>query len=176
MRGTRGKVGGRWLWLACAGALCACTERPAPKPAPDGPQVAAAQAAGPQRPSATGAGAPAATPDAFDQLLRLLDTDRDGRISADEHRRGARDMFRRMDRDGDGKVTVEEMDAVRRGLDDAEGASRDRLREVDRDGDGVLGEEEHLAATRVVFDASDANGDGHLERSEPVRAQRPGGG
>ena len=110
-------------------------------------------------------------PDAFDQLLRLLDTDHDGRVSAEEHARGARDMFRRMDRDGNGEVTVEEMDAVRGGLDDAQGPSRQRLGEVDLDGNGTLGAEEHLAATRVAFDASDADHDGMLERDETVRRQ-----
>jgi hypothetical protein len=160
--------------LAGAFALAGCAEQAADdaeQPSGDAARVAAPK---PGSAPAQGVAPPPAAPDAFDQLLRMLDTDRDGRIAASEHRRGASDMFRRMDTDRDGKVTVVEMDAVRRGLDDAEGASRERLREVDADGDGVLSEAEHLAATRVVFDASDANGDGYLQRDEPVRSQRPG--
>lgn len=171
---NRGRRGGWIASLALAGALGACADREAPAPPQEEPDAAAAP--GTAAPATTGApaSAPAAPPDPFDQLLRLLDTDRDGRISASEHRRGASDMFRRMDTDRDGDVTVAEMDAVRRGLDDAEGASRQRLREVDADADGVLSEAEHMAATRLVFDASDANADGYLQRDEPVRSQRPG--
>lgn len=172
MRASGRQLG--WMGLAVAIVLGGCAEQAADTAgqAPGGAAASTATAPG----SAT-AGAPVSTPpvpDAFDQLLRMLDTDRDGRISAAEHRRGASDMFRRMDTDRDGEVTVAEMDAVRRGLDDAEGASRERLREVDADGDGVLAEAEHLASTRVVFDASDANDDGYLQREEPVRSQRPG--
>lgn len=171
---NRGELGGWLALLALAGALGACTDRETPAEAvPDGPAATADSASATMTP-ASPASAPAAPADPFDQLLRLLDTDRDGRISAGEHRRGARDMFLRMDANSDGEVTVAEMDAVRRGLDDAEGASRERLSEVDANGDGVLDEAEHLAATRVVFDGSDANADGYLVRDEPVRSQRPG--
>ena len=167
---VRWQQNGVALWLVLAIGLAACTEGGDESPVSQEPDAETAANAA-RTPGATdGNQAEAAVrPDPFDQLLRMLDTDRDGRISMDEHARGARDMFRRMDRDGDGTVTVEEMDAVRSGLDDAEGESRQRLREVDLDGNGSLSAEEHLDATRIVFDASDTDKDGMLERDEAVR-------
>lgn len=159
------------LWLVLAIGLAACTEH-GDDESPVAQEPGAETAANAARTPGASDGhqsETAARPDPFDQLLSMLDTDRDGRVSVDEHARGARDMFRRMDRDGDGTVTVEEMDAVRSGLDDAEGESRERLREVDLDGNGSLSAEEHLAATRIVFDASDTDKNGMLERDEAVR-------
>ena len=44
-------------------------------------------------------------------MFQKMDTNGDGKISADEHAAGARAMFQEMDTNGDGKVTPAEMDA-----------------------------------------------------------------
>lgn len=46
------------------------------------------------------------------EKIAVIDTDRDGIITAEEHAAGARAMFERMDGNHDGKVTAAEMDAA----------------------------------------------------------------
>src|SRR4051812_47581394 len=44
--------------------------------------------------------------------FKMMDTDGDGKLSADEHAAGARKMFEMMDADKDGKVAAAEMTAA----------------------------------------------------------------
>ena len=44
--------------------------------------------------------------------VAAMDTNHDGRLSADEHAAGAKTMFARMDADHDGQVTAAEMVAA----------------------------------------------------------------
>ena len=43
------------------------------------------------------------------EKIRVIDTNGDGVLSADEHEAGARNMFQKMDSDHDGALTVEEI-------------------------------------------------------------------
>ena len=45
------------------------------------------------------------------EKIKKMDTNGDGKLSAAEHEAGARDMFAKMDTNKDGSVTVAEMDA-----------------------------------------------------------------
>jgi Ca2+-binding EF-hand superfamily protein len=72
-----------------------------------------------------------------------MDADRDGRISADEHRAAAEKMFKTMDANGDGKVTAAEMTAAQKkitGKAAAKGdmSAADKIKAIDTDRDGVL--------------------------------------
>jgi Ca2+-binding EF-hand superfamily protein len=132
------------------------------------PSAAAATVA-PPRAASTGA---AAVESALARLLRQLDRNGDGRVSRGEHADVARQMFDAMDADHDGKVTVAEMDAIRRDLygPDRTAAARE-LAQVDDNHDGVLSAEEHAAATGVTFDQIDTDHDGFLTRAELQAAE-----
>jgi Ca2+-binding EF-hand superfamily protein len=45
------------------------------------------------------------------EKFRKMDTDGDGRLTSAEHMAGAQEMFTKMDANGDGAVTMEEMKA-----------------------------------------------------------------
>ncbi|MEO8503588.1 MAG: EF-hand domain-containing protein [Acidobacteriota bacterium] len=103
--------------------------------------------------------------------FQSMDTNGDGKISADEHAAGAKKMFDAMDADHDGKVTAAEMDAAhakRMGMKSShsEMSSADKIKVIDTDGDGVLTAAEHAAGARSMFDAMDTDKDGSLSKAE----------
>lgn len=53
---------------------------------------------------------------AYDTRVQMMDTNKDGVVSASEHAAGARRMFEWLDADRDGRVTAAEMNAVRMGV------------------------------------------------------------
>ena len=76
-------------------------------------------------------------------------------------------MFATMDANGDGSVTVEEMDASQVAMGgDTRMTSADKIKVVDTDSDGALTREEHEQGARTMFDQMDANHDGSLTQSE----------
>ncbi len=50
------------------------------------------------------------------EKIRVIDTDGDGRVSAEEHAAGSRTLFQRMDANGDGQLTAAELAAGHRKL------------------------------------------------------------
>lgn len=111
----------------------------------------------------------------IEQLLQMLDTDGDGRISRDEHLSRVHGMFDRMDADHDGLVTVEEMDAVRNELHgQGRTSSQVELSKVDTDGDNKLSQEEHSKSTQVEFERMDGDHDGYLTVTELETAAAAG--
>jgi Ca2+-binding EF-hand superfamily protein len=66
------------------------------------------------------------------EKFRKMDTDGDGRVTAAEHAAGAQQMFTMMDSNGDGGVTMEEMKMYKdMKRDSKDGMDGDRMR---RDG------------------------------------------
>jgi Ca2+-binding EF-hand superfamily protein len=102
--------------------------------------------------------------------MRLMDANRDHKISAQEHADGVRKMFEKMDENKDGKVTVAEMEGcqAKMGFRQHEGemSAADKLKTVDANQDGVLTAEEHAAGARTMFDKMDTDHDGFLSRKE----------
>jgi hypothetical protein len=104
-------------------------------------------------------------------LFKQMDTNGDGRLSADEHTAGARRMFEAMDADRDGRVTAAEMQAAQPRVTGRQPApsdlsAADKIKAVDADGDGVLTAAEHEAGTRAMFARMDTDRDGRLSRGE----------
>ena len=69
-----------------------------------------------------------------DHEMQMMDTNHDGKISADEHAAGAKKMFEMMDTNKDGKVTFEEAKAGK--------FSEHQFKAWDLNTDGVLDKSE----------------------------------
>jgi hypothetical protein len=103
--------------------------------------------------------------------IKAMDTNDDGKLSADEHAAGAKKMFEAMDANKDGKVTAEEMDAgheqvAGRRPHMGEMSAAEKIKVVDGNGDGILTADEHAAGARMMFDKMDSNKDGQLSKPE----------
>ncbi len=117
---------------------------------------------------AFGTGPKAAQPDAE---LTAMDTNKDGKASAEEHARASRKMFVTMDANADGKVTAAEMDAAHQRVTGKQAKktdmpSADKIKVIDTDGDRILAAEEHAAGSRAMFGKMDTNKDGFLTKDE----------
>jgi Ca2+-binding EF-hand superfamily protein len=111
-----------------------------------------------------------------DVEFHMMDTNHDGKISADEHAAGAQKMFDKMDADHDGKVTVAEMDAMHEKVEDSHAkiearhpamlTSAEKIKMFDTNGDGVLSADEHAAGAKMMFEKMDTDHDGYLTKAE----------
>ena len=91
------------------------------------------------------------------ELLKGLDSDRDGTVDLDEATKAARAVFAMIDRDGDGRLTRHELSGR---------LSVRELRAADPDHDGTLNEGEYVAVVVARFRAADADADGTLAAGE----------
>jgi len=102
--------------------------------------------------------------------VKMMDTNGDGKISAEEHSAGARKMFQKMDADHDGMVSATEMDASHQAMkhDGAKPgkSSADKIKRLDTDGDGELSAKEYAAGSQKMFTAMDTDQDGTLTAAE----------
>ncbi len=108
---------------------------------------------------------------AADAEFRTMDTNKDGKVSAEEHAVASKKMFDMMDANRDGKVTAAEMTAAHRRVTGKKAkksdmSSADKIKVIDTDGDGILTTEEHAAGSRAMFEKMDTDRDGFLTKSE----------
>jgi len=106
-----------------------------------------------------------------DEMFSKMDTNKDGKISADEHAAAAKARFDKMDKNHDGKIVIaDELKAPNkpdRGQATAQGEmAMDYLKSMDTNGDGAISAEEHATAAKARFDKMDTNKDGFLTKEE----------
>ena len=117
---------------------------------------------------AFGAGPKAGKPDAE---FTAMDTNKHGKVSAEEHAAAAKKMFDTMDANRDGKVTAAEMAAAHHRVTGKKAKKTDmsatkKIKVIDTDGDGILTAEEHAAGSRAMFEKMDTDKDGFLTKDE----------
>ncbi|TPM42702.1 signal transduction protein [Mesorhizobium sp. B2-3-2] len=105
------------------------------------------------------------------RLFQRIDTNGDGVISKDEILAGRQRLFSRLDRNGDGVIDKDEIEVARDAIMDRAEAAAARLgnamRRVDTNGDGKVSADEFRSST-PLFDLADRNGDGKLSPDEIV--------
>ncbi|WP_448205674.1 EF-hand domain-containing protein [Azospirillum sp. sgz302134] len=126
--------------------------------------------------TAARAEAPGAQPTApVSQAFAALDRDHDGTLTANELTAGQDQVLRLFDTDGDGKVSLQEFISAPLGpVGNRPGAPQRiaqvrtaRFQQLDRNGDGVLTTDEFARVTvATVMELRDINCDGHLSLGE----------
>jgi Ca2+-binding EF-hand superfamily protein len=105
-----------------------------------------------------------------DKHFKKMDADGDGKITRAEHAAGAKKMFSQCDANRDGTVTAAEMDASMAAEGEKPGKhdmnSVEKIRMIDQNGDGKLTVAEHEAGTETMFGKIDSNQDGTLSKEE----------
>jgi hypothetical protein len=107
----------------------------------------------------------------------LIDTNDDGRVSSSEHEVYARKLFDEIDRDGDDKLTVDEIMAseskfvrhVFAGgnmLGPADLTTAQKIQRLDANQDSVISQTEHANGAAAKFRAMDINNNGELSPIE----------
>jgi Ca2+-binding EF-hand superfamily protein len=103
------------------------------------------------------------------RILQRIDTNGDGVISKDEMTAARERLFKRLDRNGDGVIDEKEMESARQAIKDRAEVAQARLgnrwRRMDTNGDGKVSEQE-FASSMPLFDLVDRNGDGRLSADE----------
>jgi Ca2+-binding EF-hand superfamily protein len=108
-------------------------------------------------------------------LVKRMDTAGNGYITQDEYLAQARTRFAKLDKKGDGKLTVDEFHPVhfpRVGAQVAEQSGHGSKRaqaifdKIDTNHDGVVTQEEYLAAATAQYKALDTAGNGQVTAAE----------
>lgn len=99
-----------------------------------------------------------------------MDVNGDGKLTAEEMAEKHEAFIAAADADGDGAVTQEEMKAYRKARRD----ERREKRNPDKNDDGVVDRTEFLNAAQERFDRMDKNGDGVLSEDETRRRKGHG--
>ncbi|MEO1264316.1 MAG: EF-hand domain-containing protein [Pseudomonadota bacterium] len=109
-----------------------------------------------------------------ERMLRRRDTDGDGSVSQEEFRTAALNRFRRVDLNGDGVITDDDLPPRLRGrniIGSEAGPRRGRrllrgLRQADANNDGRITQDEATAASDARFARFDRNSDGKLDQAD----------
>ena len=110
--------------------------------------------------------APAAAthPSLFDHMLKKMDSDGDGKISSAEFQAAASTRFNAIDTQGTGKITAEQIANSKAAKERGEKFAE---REVAKIGtNGVITKDQFLAAAQARFAKFDKNGDGYISADE----------
>jgi len=107
-------------------------------------------------------------------VLRLLDADGNGELSAEEIANASKVLLT-LDKNSDGKLSRDELPAppppggIGDGRAMLEQMAR-RLKEADKNGDGKIQKDEAPPPIAAIFDRADGNGDGALDETEVRQA------
>jgi Ca2+-binding EF-hand superfamily protein len=112
-----------------------------------------------------GAGAQAASR-APGAALDKADADHDGYVTRDEFRASRAAQFARLDRNGDGAVTLSEFPRLAKSSRPKAQALKTVITHADRDGDGRVTRAEFVDGPAPLFDRADKDHDGRLSRDE----------
>jgi Ca2+-binding EF-hand superfamily protein len=108
--------------------------------------------------------------DDAEKMFKKMDADGDGKVTRTEHAAGAKEMFTKCDANKDGLVTAAEMDAAMDAKSDKSDkhhkGSAEKIKMMDTNGDGQLSLVEHDAGTDKMFAKMDTNSDGTLSKEE----------
>jgi membrane-bound ClpP family serine protease len=115
-----------------------------------------------------------AVPASAEAEVQMMDTNKDGKVSPNEHAIGAKAMFDAMDTDKNAVVTAAEMDGAQKAAGATGKAkstagkmsSGEKIKVVDKDGDGKLSAAEHSAGAESMFTKMDQDADGFLTAAE----------
>ncbi|GLS39273.1 hypothetical protein GCM10010869_48700 [Mesorhizobium tianshanense] len=103
------------------------------------------------------------------RMLQRVDVNGDGAISKDEMLAARERLFTKLDRNGDGVIDEKEIEGARDAIMDRADAAQARLgtrwRRMDGNGDGKVSEDE-FRNRMPLFDLADRNGDGALSADE----------
>jgi Ca2+-binding EF-hand superfamily protein len=119
--------------------------------------------------TATPLSAPSAQTVPAARLLERLDSNGDGSVSKDEIAAVRERLFARFDLNGDGTVDDTEIEARRNAIMDRAVAGQARLgremHRIDKNGDGKVSRDEFRGRT-ILFDLADRDSDGRLSAAE----------
>ena len=109
-------------------------------------------------------------------IFKKLDLNKDGVITRQEAQEARAQRFGKIDADGDGTVTVAEIDkAIEKKLRRMQVRLRYKmLSRLDSDGDGQVTKEEFDAKPMRFFDRADRNGDGQVTKQEARQMKQRG--
>ncbi len=126
--------------------------------------------------AAAGTAAHAGGPGAGAGLLPFakMDADGDGFLTRDEVRKARETRFAKYDANGDGKAEISEIDAaIMKRLEKRKVKIRYRiLGRLDANGDGIIEKKEFVNARMRMFGRADRNGDGRIDRREAAMFAR----
>lgn len=105
-----------------------------------------------------------------EDMFKRIDLNGDKKVTSMEHAQFAETMFKQSDTDGDGKVSAAECDSAQATHDKKmkidKKATAAHLRMVDTDGDGQISATENSAFEKTSFARADKNNDGVLSENE----------
>ncbi len=103
-----------------------------------------------------------------EDMFKRMDTNGDKKVTSTEHAQFAETTFRQSDADSDGQVSAAECESAQAKHDKKidKQATATHMRLVDTDGNGQISQMEHTAHAKSAFTRADKNNDGVLTEDE----------
>lgn len=108
--------------------------------------------------------AAAAHPSPFAHMLKKMDNDGDGKISSAEFQAAATARFNAIDTQGSGKITAEQIANSKAAKERGEKFAEHEVKKIGSD--GAITKDQYLAAAQARFAKLDKNGDGYITADE----------